>query len=55
MSVPMPVITTNLLLGLVAFVAVASTVLSYFALLWATRRRTGLPGGGGQTDSKIFV
>jgi ceramide glucosyltransferase len=35
--------TINTLLGLVAAVAVASTLLSSAALLWATRRRKGLP------------
>jgi ceramide glucosyltransferase len=39
----MPMVTTNTLLGLVASVAVVSTVLSYVALLWTTRRRHGLP------------
>jgi ceramide glucosyltransferase len=40
---PMSLFTTNMLLGLVAAVAVASTVLSYIALLWVTRRRKDLP------------
>ena len=43
MSLPISLVTTDVLLGLVAGVAVASTVLSYVALLWVTRRRKGLP------------
>jgi ceramide glucosyltransferase len=36
-------INVNLLLGLVALVAVSSTLLGMAALLWVTRRRTDLP------------
>lgn len=39
----MPIVTTNTLLGFVAAVAVTSTLVSYFALLWVTRRRRGMP------------
>lgn len=39
----MSMVTTNTLLGLVAAVAVASTLFSYAALLWVTRRRKNLP------------
>jgi ceramide glucosyltransferase len=43
MSMPMSLITTNVVLGLVAVVAVSMTVLSFVALLWTTRKRKGLP------------
>lgn len=36
-------VTTNTLLGMVAVVAVASTLASFFSLLWVTRRRKNLP------------
>jgi ceramide glucosyltransferase len=39
----MPPITANTLLGLVAAVAVTSTVFSSLALMWVTRRRRDLP------------
>lgn len=35
----MPMVTTNTLLGLVAAVAVTSTLVAFLALLWVTRRR----------------
>ncbi len=40
---PLSWLTTNTLLGLVAVFAVATTLLSFFALLWVTRRRENLP------------
>jgi ceramide glucosyltransferase len=43
MAIPLHMVTTNTLLGLVAVVAVTSTLLSFLALLWVTRRRRGLP------------
>lgn len=43
MAFPFHMVTTNNLLGLVAVVAVSSTLLSFLALLWVTRRRRNLP------------
>lgn len=42
-TMPMSLVSTNTLLGLVAVVAVCSTLCSYLALLWVTRRRHNLP------------
>ena len=39
----MPLVTTNTLLGTVAVVAVTTTVVSFFSLLWVTRRKKNLP------------
>jgi len=39
----MSMVTTNTLLGLIAAVAVATTLLSFVSLLWVTRRRKNLP------------
>ncbi|MFO0909589.1 MAG: glycosyltransferase [Isosphaeraceae bacterium] len=39
----LPMISINGLLGVIAFVAVASTISSFLALLWATRRPRSLP------------
>ncbi len=39
----MPLVTTNTLLGLVAAVAVTSTLVAFLSLLWVTRRRRNLP------------
>lgn len=39
----MSLVSTNTLLGLVAVVAVCSTLFSYLALLWVTRKRHNLP------------
>ncbi len=39
---PLPIVTTNTLLGLVAAVAVVSTLFSFLALVWVTRRRRNL-------------
>src|SRR3954464_4717439 len=43
MSMPISLITTNVVLGLVAVVAVSTTLLSFVALLWTTRKRKGMP------------
>lgn len=40
---PLHLVTTNALLGLVAAIAVGSTLLGYACLLWVTRRRKNLP------------
>ena len=40
---PMSLVSTNMLLGLVAVVAVTSTLFMYVSLLWVTRRRANLP------------
>lgn len=43
LPMPIPMVTTNALLGLVAIVAVASTTVSCLAVFLVTRRRTNLP------------